>query len=71
MILRANLTIPKAGAYIVAVQSVPDSWLVCNVPNLLAFANRRPGFGFYMAGGVESTLLGGLRMIREAEVTAW
>ena len=71
MILRANLVVPTAGAYVVAVQRIPKHWLVCNIPNLQGFANQHSGFAYYVAGGVESTLLGGLRMMREAEVNTW
>lgn len=71
MILRANLVVPEPGAYVVAAKRIPKDWLAVTEPNLRSFVAAYPGWSYYMAGGIQSSLLGGCSVIREAEVEAW
>ena len=71
MILRADIVVPNAGAYIIAARRIPTSWSICNGPNLSEFVRAYPGWGCYVAGGVESSWRGGVRLLHEAEATSW
>jgi hypothetical protein len=71
VILRADIVVPNAGAYIIAARRIPASWSICNGPNLSEFVRAYPGWGCYVAGGVESSWRGGVRLLHEAEATSW
>jgi hypothetical protein len=71
VILRADIVVPKADAYIVAARRIPAGWSICNKPNLSEFVRAYPGWGYYVTGGVESSWRGGVRLLHEAEATGW
>lgn len=50
MILRADLIVPSAGAYIAAVRPIPTEWLAVNGNYLGRFHALHPGWGYMMAG---------------------
>jgi hypothetical protein len=43
VILRADIVVPNAGAYIIAARRIPMSWSICNGPNLSEFVRAYPG----------------------------
>lgn len=69
MILRVDLTVPGPEAYIVAAQRIPSDWIICSQSNLADFATRNPGWDYYTTGGLRSSWLGGMHLIREAEIS--
>jgi hypothetical protein len=71
VILRADIVVPNAGAYIIAARRIPTGWSICNGPNLIRVRPRVSGWGCYVAGGVESSWRGGVRLLHEAEATSW
>ena len=70
MILRVNIAVPKAAAYVVGVERIPDHWLGCTLANLDEFARRRPGWSYYVAGGLDPSWRG-IHLLHEAEISRW